>query len=69
MANVYAITDAGGRLLGFVRADLIQTESGTIQSKPLPRAGLEYHELDVPDQLIEGPVEELHKELQLRLSS
>ena len=82
MPKLIVITDAEGRILGSVRADPIETEAGTVQFQVPARADMrpgqaqadaidemKYHELEVPEQLLGGSVEELHKELRQRIES
>jgi len=70
-----------GRGCGSVRADPIETESGTLQFEMPPdrtEAGLtqvqgsrvaeiRYHELDVPEDLLAGSLEDLLRELERRV--
>jgi hypothetical protein len=83
MPKMIVYTDAEGRILGAVRADPIETDRGTIQFQAPPgetdtatsqfqgrqRADVRPHELDVPEDLLQGSVEELQKELQTRVTS
>jgi hypothetical protein len=80
MPKVLVIKDSEGRVIGSVRADPIETESGTlqfeapsaraeggptqIQGQPVPE--LQYQERDVSEDLLAGPPEELHRELEGR---
>jgi hypothetical protein len=79
MARVIVITDKEGRVVGSVRADPFETENGliqarvpsTIESTPsametsATRAGgdFRYQEVEIADEYLERPVEELHNEL------
>lgn len=70
-AKVFVITDRDGRLLGSVRGDPIETENGTLQFGPPPH-GLEhdnrFHEVEIPEELLAGPVADLHEEFKRLLS-
>ena len=75
MPKVAVITDAEGRVLGSVRADPIETDSGTIQFQSRPPADLAdlrgeaqttSLELELPEDF--SPIEELHRELARRIT-
>jgi hypothetical protein len=66
MAKVIVITDSEGGVLGSVRGDLIETNSGTIQFQPLPGPH-KYHEIDLSEDIMRMPAEELHREFERRL--
>jgi hypothetical protein len=71
MPKVAVITNAEGRVLGSVRTDQIETETGTIQFQSRPPAGAETQttslELELPEDF--NPIDELHKELERRATS
>jgi len=84
MPKVIVITDTGGRVLGSVRADPIETESGTLQGENLgfqarptgtdraaggPAAEVQYHEIELSEDLLGSPAEDLHAELARRVGS
>jgi hypothetical protein len=83
MPKMIVYTDAEGRIVGAVRADPIETDRGIIQFQAAPsmtnsgatqfqssqRADIRSHEVDVSDDLLQGSVEELERELQGRISS
>lgn len=81
MAKLIVITDPDGRVVGSIRADPIDTEIGTIQFSPPSQAALRrqsarfatdltYHELEIPDEeFMARPVEDLHRELERRVSA
>jgi hypothetical protein len=81
MAKMIVITNASGNVVGSVRADPVETDIGIIQAQipgraaPSPayrqddqRADFIYHEVDVPDELMGGSVENLHTALKQRIS-
>jgi hypothetical protein len=85
MPKVIVITDTGGRVLGSVRADQIETESGTLQGVDLglaparstgtdraaggPAVEVQYHEIELSEDLLGSPAEDLHAELARRVGS
>ena len=66
MPKVFVITDSEGRILGSVRGDPVETESGTIQFRPHPTAH-KYQEMELTEDLLSGSPEELHREFERRL--
>jgi len=75
MAKLRVLTDSEGNVLGTVRTDPIETDSGTIQSEGRPPAesrdvaAIDYRDLEVPDDLLERSPENLHMELRRRVQS
>jgi hypothetical protein len=74
MAKVVVITDSEGHVVGSIRADPIETEDGTLQFQTPNRTiqspegtELRYHEIDVPEHLLDNPPESLHRELGQRV--
>jgi hypothetical protein len=61
-----AIMDADGKLLGTVRTDLVQSGNTAIQFRPHPRH--RYQEVDVTDELLRKPAEELHRGVKAKLT-
>ena len=64
MRKVMAVTDLAGTLLGVVRADPVDIGNGTtIRSVP-PRTAQHRHRiLDVPDDFLSRPAQEVHREV------
>jgi hypothetical protein len=84
MANLIVYVNGEGRVVGAVRADPIQTESGTLQAQVPERAlkvararspekarvELTFHEIEVPDNLVDGgSLEDLNREVERRVAS
>lgn len=67
MAKIIVITDTQGNILGSVRSDPIEADGVMVQFQPVPDSRVEYHELDVSDSFLDGPVERLHAECGQRL--
>jgi hypothetical protein len=68
MAKVIAITDAGGALLGVLRADPIDAGNGvTIKSVPIRTSAHRHQILEVPDDLPGKPAHVVHREVRRRL--
>jgi hypothetical protein len=71
MPKVAVIRNAEGRVIGSVRTDPIETDSGRIQSESRPPAGAEaqttFLELELPEDF--NPIDELHRELERRATS
>jgi hypothetical protein len=69
MAQVIAITDDSGKVLGVLRGDPIEVGDGmTIQAVARPVAGYRHHTLEVPDDLLGRLASEVHREVQRRLA-
>jgi hypothetical protein len=71
MPKIAVITNSEGQVLGSVRADAIETESGTIQFQSRAPAGAEggvrSQEVELPEDF--DALEVLHKELARRAKS
>lgn len=69
MAEVIAITDDNGKVLGVMRSDPIGVGGGmTIQAVVRPVTGYHHHTLEVPDDLLSGLASKVHREIQRRLA-
>jgi hypothetical protein len=81
MARFIVVIDKSGQIVGAVRADPIETESGTIQaqiptSAPLKARGsaneFRYREVEVSDDLVADsrlPVDDFHRHLERIIAS
>ena len=67
MTKLTVITSPEGRILGSVRSDPIQTDMGTIEFQRRPTSEVKYHELDIPEELLQQSVERLHEHLDKEL--
>ncbi len=66
MAKITIITDKSGKLLGAVRSDPIKVGDRTLQFHRHPLGNHLYHEIEVEDALLRGPVERFCEELERR---
>jgi hypothetical protein len=67
MAKVTVITNREGRVLGSIRTDPVKTDRGIMQFKARTSSEQKSHDLDIPDELLNQDVENLHRELERRL--
>lgn len=81
MPKLIVYTNVQGRVLGAVRCDPIETESGTLQAQVPPRetagsgvrsqeTALEevlYHEIEVPEDFFDFRPEDVQQELERRV--
>jgi hypothetical protein len=69
MAKVTAITNMNGDLIRYLRADPADIGGGlTIQSVYVPTPTERHHTVEIPDELLEKPAEEVHREIVRRLA-
>ena len=69
MAKITVITDRDNRIIGSVRLDPVKSDGGTVQFRAKPSSQQKSYDLDIPDALLSGGVENLHKEFERVLTS
>jgi hypothetical protein len=67
MPKIIVITDERLVVLGTVRADPVPVDGGTVQFVPYPNDKHLHHELDVNEEWLRRPVDELHRHVAGRL--
>jgi hypothetical protein len=63
------ITGTDGKLIGAMRMDTIQDGKNTVQFHLLPQPGHKHHEVEVDEELMHLPVDEIHKALLNKISA
>lgn len=62
------ITGTDGELIGAMRIGSIQDGKNTLQLHLLPQPGHKHHEIEVDEELMHQPVDEIHKALLSKIS-
>jgi hypothetical protein len=68
MAQIIAVTDENGKVLGVVRGDPVEIGDGmTIKAVASSTPGQHYHALEVDNDLLGQLASEVHREVERRL--